>query len=143
MSSPISFFNADVSYVLRSKNGIRKWLSQVVKKEGFRLGELNIILCSDEYLFKMNVAYLNHKTYTDIITFDQSEYKDEISGELYISIDRIKDNAKRLNINIIDELHRVIVHGVLHLCGYGDKDPKRKAKMTAKENVYLQKRSFF
>lgn len=142
MTSSISFFNADVPYVLRSKNGIRNWLSQVVKKEGFRLGELSIILCSDEYLYKMNVQYLKHKTYTDVITFDQSESKEEVSGELYVSIDRIKDNAKLLSINILDELHRVIVHGTLHLCGYGDKDPKSKAKMTAKENFYLQKRSF-
>jgi probable rRNA maturation factor len=142
MSSLISFFNADVSYVLRNKTGIRKWLSQAIKKEGFRLGELSVILCSDEYLFKMNVQYLKHKTYTDIITFDQSEHKGEVAGELYISIDRIKDNAKSLNIKTIDEIHRVIVHGTLHLCGYGDKDPKSKAKMTAKENFYLQRRSF-
>lgn len=142
MSSSISFFNVDVPYVLRSKKGVRKWLSLVVKMEGFRLGVLNVIICSDEYLFKMNVLYLKHKTYTDIITFDQSESKEEVSGELYISIDRIKDNAKALNINIIDEVHRVIVHGALHLCGYGDKDPKSKAEMTAKENFYLQKRAF-
>ncbi len=142
MPSSISFFNADVSYVLRSKNGIRLWLSDVIKKEGFRIGELSIILCSDEYLFKMNVQYLKHKTYTDIITFDQSESKGEVSGELYLSIDRIKDNAKTLNINLVDELHRVVVHGTLHLCGYGDKDPKSKLKMTRKENFYLLKRKF-
>lgn len=142
MPASISFFNADVSYVLRSKNGIRLWLSDVIKKEGFQLGELSIILCSDEYLFKMNVQYLKHITYTDIITFDQSESKSEVSGELYLSIDRIKDNAKALNINLINELHRVIVHGTLHLCGYGDKDPKSKSKMTSKENFYLQKRVF-
>jgi len=142
MSALISFFNADVSYVLRNKTGIRLWLADVVKKEGFRLGELSIILCSDEYLFKMNVQYLKHKTYTDIITFDQSESKEEVSGELYISIDRIKDNAKTLDINILDELHRVIVHGTLHLCGYGDKDSKSKSKMTQKENFYLLKRKF-
>ena len=142
MPSSISFFNADVSYVLRSKNGIRLWLSDVIKKEGFQLGELSIILCSDEYLFKMNVQYLKHKTYTDIITFDQSESKNEVSGELFLSIDRIKDNAKTLNINLIDELHRVIVHGTLHLCGYSDKDPKSKLKMTQKENFYLLKRKF-
>ena len=129
-----------MSSVLRSKNGIRLWLSDVIKKEGFRIGELSIILCSDEYLFKMNVQYLKHKSYTDIITFDQSESKGEVSGELYLSIDRIKDNAKTLNINLIDELHRVIVHGTLHLCGYGDKDPKSKLKMTRKENFYLLKR---
>jgi probable rRNA maturation factor len=142
MPSSISFFNADVSYVLRSKNGIRLWLSDVIKKEGFRIGELSIILCSDEYLFKMNVQYLKHKTYTDIITFDQSESKGEVSGELYLSIDRIKDNAKTLNINLVDELHRVVAHGTLHLCGYGDKDPKSKLKMTRKENFYLLKRKF-
>lgn len=142
MPASISFFNADVSYVLRSKNGIRLWLSDVIKKERFRLGELSIILCSDEYLFRMNVQYLNHKTYTDIITFDQSESEEEVSGELYISLDRIRDNAKALNINVLDEIHRVIVHGTLHLCGYQDKDPKSKSKMTSKENFYLRKRSF-
>ena len=142
MPSNISFFNADVSYVLRAKNDLRLWLAKVFKAEGRNLESLSIILCSDEYLYKLNKQFLKHLTYTDIITFDQSTSKSSISGELYISIDRIKDNAKNLNVNVLDEIHRVIVHGSLHLCGYGDKDPKSKAKMTSSENFYLAKRRF-
>ena len=104
--------------------------------------ELNIILCSDEYLYKMNVQYLQHKTYTDIITFDQGTTQKVINGELYISLDRVRDNAKTLNISLKDELHRVMVHGLLHLCGYGDKNPAAKKKMTSKEDYYLGKRRF-
>jgi len=142
MPSNISFFNADVSYVLRAKNDLRLWLAKVFMAEGRNLESLSIILCSDEYLYNLNKQFLKHLTYTDIITFDQSTSKSSISGELYISIDRIKDNAKSLNINVLDEIHRVIVHGSLHLCGYGDKDPKSKAKMTSSENFYLAKRGF-
>jgi len=142
MPSNISFFNADVSYVLRAKNDLRLWLAKVFMAEGRNLESLSIILCSDEYLYKLNKQFLKHLTYTDIITFDQSTSKSSISGELYISIDRIKDNAKNLNVNVLDEIHRVIVHGSLHLCGYGDKDPKSKAKMTSSENFYLAKRGF-
>lgn len=142
MASFVSFYNADVQHVLRSKKQLRAWLASVVKKEGFVLGELNIILCSDEYLYQMNLRFLKHKTYTDIITFDQSEEEGVISGELYISIDRVRDNSNSLNISTLNELHRVIVHGLLHLCGYGDKTPKAKAEMTLKENFYLAKRAF-
>lgn len=142
MPSNISFFNADVSYVLRAKNDLRLWLAKVFMAEGRNLESLSIILCSDEYLYNLNKQFLKHLTYTDIITFDQSTSKSSISGELYISIDRIKDNAKNLNVNVLDEIHRVIVHGSLHLCGYGDKDPKSKAKMTSSENFYLAKRRF-
>jgi len=142
MPSNISFFNADVSYVLRAKNDLRLWLAKVFMAEGRNLESLSIILCSDEYLYNLNKQFLKHLTYTDIITFDQSTSKSSISGELYISIDRIKDNAKNLNVNVLDEIHRVIVHGSLHLCGYGDKDPKSKAKMTSSENFYLAKRGF-
>jgi len=142
MPSNISFFNADVSYVLRAKNDLRLWLAKVFMAEGRNLESLSIILCSDEYLYKLNKQFLKHLTYTDIITFDQSTSKSSISGELYISIDRIKDNAKNLNVNVLDEIHRVIVHGSLHLCGYGDKDAKSKAKMTSSENFYLAERRF-
>jgi len=138
----ISFFTADISYSLRSRGDLRLWLSEVARKEGFKIAQLNVIFCSDEYLYAMNVQYLQHKTYTDIITFDQSDRKGVISGELYISLDRLRDNSKSLKISLKDEIHRVIVHGVLHLCGYGDKTPADKAAMTSKEDYYLAKRSF-
>lgn len=138
----VSFFTADISYTIRSKNHIRTWLHNLIKKEGKTSGPINIILCSDEYLLGLNKNFLKHKTYTDIITFDQSAYKGEIAGELYISLERIRENAGKYGVTIKDELHRVIAHGVLHLCGYGDKTPVRKAKMTAKENEYLLLRKF-
>jgi len=138
----VSFFTADVSYTIRSKNLIRKWLQGLISKEGKRVGQLGIILCSDEYLWNLNKDFLNHRTYTDIITFDQGVIEGEVSGELYISLERIRDNAKKFNVSVKDELHRVMVHGVLHLCGYGDKTPREKTRMTAKENEYLTKRRF-
>jgi rRNA maturation RNase YbeY len=141
--SSIQFFKADISYQIRSVNYLRAWLSEVAQTEGKIVQELNIILCSDEYLYKMNVDYLNHRTYTDIITFDQGTTNKAISGELYISLDRVRDNANSLKISVKDELHRVMVHGILHLCGYGDKDPKYKKKKTLKEDFYLTKRSGF
>lgn len=138
----ISFYTADIRYSLRSRVKLRAWLSGVAAKEGYALRDLNIILCSDEYLYRLNVDFLKHRTYTDIITFDYSESKREISGELYISLDRIRYNANKLKINVKDELHRVMVHGLLHLCGYSDKTPRKKIQMTAKENFYLTRRTF-
>jgi len=138
----VSFFTADISYSIRSKNHIRTWLKSLIKKEGKTPGPINIILCSDEYLLGLNRHFLKHKTYTDIITFDQSTYKGEIAGELYISLERIRENAGKYGVTIKDELHRVIVHGVLHLCGYGDKTPAKKDEMTARENEYLLLRKF-
>jgi len=138
----ISFFTADITYALRSRGNLRSWLAEVAGKEGFKIGELNIILCSDEYLYKMNVSYLKHKTLTDIITFDNSSGKGVISGELYISLERVRENAKHLNISLKDELHRVMVHGLLHLCGYTDKRPGEKKRMRDREDLYLSKREF-
>ena len=138
----ISFHKADVRYRLLHKEGLITWLTNVAGKEKFRIADLNIILCSDEYLYKMNVSYLKHKTYTDIITFDYSQGTSPISGELYISIDRVLDNAEKLALNSKDELHRVIIHGLLHLCGYGDKSASAKAEMRKREDLYLSLRKF-
>lgn len=138
----IGFYSADLNCTLKSKVKIKEWLNEVVTREGFVLDSLSIIFCSDEYLYNMNVKFLQHDTYTDIITFDQSISSEIIEGELYISIDRIRENAKSLSITFTNELHRVIVHGLLHLCGYTDKTNKNKNIMSSKEDFYLSLRKF-
>ncbi len=138
----ISFFTTGIRYSITSKGHLRQWLSAAASAEGHRIQELNIILCSDEYLYRLNVGYLKHRTLTDIITFDNSEQEGIISGELYISLDRIRDNAKLLKIRVKDELHRVMVHGLLHLCGYSDKTKSAKKTMTGREDHYLSMRIF-
>ena len=125
MSKSIFFFNDDVSYQLRDKNKIRNWIHNVVREEKKSIDSLNIVLCSDIQLLKINKDHLNHDYFTDIITFDYSQEK-LINGEIYISLDRVKDNAKKLNLSTRNELHRVIIHGVLHLCGYSDKSEMGK-----------------
>jgi probable rRNA maturation factor len=134
----IQFFNADVAYTVKNKTILRSWISAVIRKEGYSLDDLSIIFCSDEYLYKMNVEYLKHDTYTDIITFDLSTVKKQINGELYISIDRVRENAKSNLVPISNELHRVMIHGTLHLCGYKDKSPQSKKLMTSRENESLK-----
>ena len=111
------------------------WLSRVCKIEGKELGDLNLIFCSDEYLLEMNRTHLNHDYYTDIITFD---YTDEvISGDLFISYDRVVENAQENKVNIMNELYRVVVHGTLHLLGYPDKTDLESKRMRKLENTYL------
>lgn len=114
------------------------WLEQVAKDEGVEVDSISIIFCSDEELLEMNKQYLDHDYYTDIITFDYSE-EGYISGDLFISIDRIKDNVEHLKVDYSSELKRVCVHGVLHLCGYKDKSPSDEAQMREKEEYYLKK----
>lgn len=139
----ISFFAEDIEFVLPQKQKVREWINDVIKSEGFsRIAELNFIFCSDDYLLDINKEYLDHDTYTDIITFDSSEVAHVIAGDIFISIDRVRDNALKFSVSEVDELHRVIVHGVLHLCGYGDKTKEEKNTMTDKENECLAKRKF-
>lgn len=139
----ISFFSEDIDFVLKDKAKVRNWIGATIKSEGFkRIGELTFVFCSDEYLLDINKQYLNHDTYTDIVTFDSSEDEDVISGDIFISIERIRENAIKFEVLERDELHRVIIHGVLHLCGYYDKNKKDKELMTSKENEYLEKRTF-
>lgn len=135
----INFFEEDISYTLKQKNKIRNWVTQAIVQEGFdSIGELNYIFCSDEYLLVLNKQYLDHDTYTDIVTFDTSNDEQEISGDLFISIERIRENAKLYNNKIEKELHRVMIHGLLHLCGYDDANEADKHIMTAKEDYYLK-----
>ncbi|MDH4472095.1 MAG: rRNA maturation RNase YbeY [Fluviicola sp.] len=117
------------------------WFTQVCGLEEKTLGEISVIFCSDEYLLEMNQTHLNHDYYTDIITFDYS-IEDEISGDLFISIDRVADNAQEFSSAFTDELNRVCVHGLLHLCGYKDKSPEDEALMRSKEDDMLALRVF-
>ena len=111
---------------------------EVIKAENKQIGEINCIFCDDEYLLEKNKTYLNHNTLTDIITFDYSE-KDEISGDLFISIERVRENAKIYNVTFELELSRVLIHGILHLIGFGDKTDEEIKTMRQKENFYLEK----
>ena len=136
----INFFEEDITYRLKQKKEVRRWIIETVNAEGFRLEELNYIFCSDSYLLQINRQYLNHDTYTDIITFDNSEEEGSIVGDIFISIDRVRENAQKFKVSEADELHRVIIHGALHLLGYKDKTVEAKQQMTAKEDFYLARR---
>lgn len=141
-SATVNFFTEEIKYTIKNKLLLKQWIKDAIANEGLKPGEISFIFCSDEYLHKINVEYLNHDTYTDIITFDNSDDENVIAGDIFISIDRIKENAKSFLVKEVDELHRVIIHGILHLCGYLDKKPVDKKRMTEKENEYLSKRSF-
>ncbi|MDR1878577.1 MAG: rRNA maturation RNase YbeY [Bacteroidales bacterium] len=134
----ICFYNEDVSYRLAHKKKIRQWLLSIIEQEGKTSGAISYIFCSDEYLAEINAKYLNASYFTDVITFDYTE-NDCVSGDIFISIDRVKDNAKLYNQSCCRELLRVILHGVLHLCGYKDKTTNEAAEMREKEEHYLQK----
>ncbi len=139
MNYSINFFNEDVAYRIKNKRFIKDWIRKTILKENKIPGEINIILCSDEFLHKMNLKYLQHDELTDIITFDNSE-NDIISGDLHISIERVRENAAVYSKNRNDELHRVIIHGVLHLCGYKDKTDQEIEKIRAAEDLHLSRR---
>jgi probable rRNA maturation factor len=136
MAEKINFFNEDCSFKIKNKTLLRKWLKNCIAEENFKPGAINIILCSDKYLHDINIKYLNHDTFTDIITFNYSDNK-KLSGDLFISIERVIENASHFSNNITDELHRIIIHGILHLCNYNDKTEDGKKEMTKKENIKL------
>jgi len=138
----IAFFEEDINFKLKNKTLIRLWIIDTILAEGYKLSELSYIFCSDNYLLKINQQYLDHDTYTDIVTFDNSEHDNIVLGDIFISIDRIRENATKFNVSKNGELHRVIIHGVLHLLGYKDKSAPDKQKMTEKEDFYLSKRNF-
>ncbi len=136
MSTRIIFHSEDVDFHLVDKKKLINWIKNSIKNESKKVGEISYIFCSDNYLYNMNLGYLNHDTYTDIITFDYTE-NDIISGDIFISIDRVKDNAKKFSTIFENELSRVIIHGVLHLIGYKDKSAQEKHLMRSKEDFYL------
>lgn len=133
----IYFFNEDVDFSLSHPIRMRRLLRRVAEQEGKVLNELTYVFCSDQHLHRMNVEFLNHDTLTDVITFDMADEVGQIIGELYVSIERVADNAKQLNLSFEHELARVLVHGLLHLCGYGDKSQGEQIKMRSTEDFYL------
>jgi probable rRNA maturation factor len=129
-------FNYESDFTLDNEEAIATWLSAVIVSENKTEGEINYIFCDDEYLHKINLEYLNHDTLTDIISFDYT-MGNEISGDVFVSIERVLDNAKDYNTVFEDELKRVLVHGVLHYCGYKDKSEEDEALMRSKEDDKL------
>jgi rRNA maturation RNase YbeY len=137
----IYFFSEEINFELKEKLNRKRWLKNIATKAGFNIRELNYVFCSDEYLYQINLEYLNHETYTDIITFDNSEKEFDLSGDIFISIDRVNENAKTHNQEIETELSRVLAHGLLHLMGYKDKTKEESTLMRQKEeesiNLYF------
>ncbi len=133
----VNFFTEETNYNLRNKRKLKVWIAAAIAAEGYALEELNFILCSDAYLLRMNQDFLNHDTYTDVITFDNSEELKTIVGDIFISIERVQENAKDMKVPAALELSRVMIHGTLHLLGYKDKTKAAKSKMTAMEDHYL------
>jgi probable rRNA maturation factor len=129
-------FNYENEYSLDNEEAIVNWLSAVILSEGNKEGEINYIFCDDEYLHKINLEYLNHDTLTDIISFDYT-MGNQISGDIFISVERVQDNATDFKVSFEEELRRVMVHGVLHYCGYKDKGEEEELLMRSKENEKL------
>jgi probable rRNA maturation factor len=135
----ITFFAEDIDFELEDQAQIKTWITETIQAEGGELGELNYIFCTDEYLHNINVEYLDHDTYTDIITFDNSEEGGSIEGDIFISIARVRENAAEFTVNFSQELNRVLIHGVLHLLGYMDESDEEELQMRTKEDFYLSK----
>jgi rRNA maturation RNase YbeY len=133
----IQFCTEDITFSLKDKLKHKAWLNEVAKQEGKKILELSYVFCSDDYLLQINQEYLNHDTLTDIVTFDNSEDPNKIEGDIFISIDRVKENGEKLGTSET-ELERVMVHGLLHLLGYKDKKKEDKALMTEKEDFYIK-----
>ena len=138
----IHFFTEDITFKLAHPRKTTSWITAMVKKERRSIKDINYIFCSDGYLLQINKDYLNHNTLTDIITFDYSEGSKQLEGEIFISIERVKENSSLYNTTFQDELDRVLIHGILHLIGYSDKKPAKKAQMRKKEEACLSLRTF-
>lgn len=136
----VKYYNEDCTYKLPQKRYTRTWLAKVAQAEGYTLGDVNYIFCSAAKLLEMNRQFLGHDYYTDIITFDYSDRKGTriISGDIFIDVETVADNARQYGATRLQEMRRVVVHGVLHLCGQGDKTPRTNAQMHRKEDKYLK-----
>jgi probable rRNA maturation factor len=130
-------FNYETDFLLENENQYEAWISVVINSENFDEGEINYIFCDDEYLHKINVDYLDHDTLTDIISFDYT-VGNLIQGDVFISVERVRENAHDFNVSFEEELKRVVVHGVLHYCGYQDKSPKDQILMRLKEEEKMK-----
>ena len=130
-------FNYETDFELENEAQYEDWISRIIESEGFDEGEINYIFCDDEYLHKINVEYLDHDTLTDIISFDYT-VGNLIQGDIFVSVERVKDNANDFNVSFDEELKRVLSHGVLHYCGYKDKSPKDEALMRSKEEEKMK-----
>ena len=137
--SKVCFFFEKRDFQLADRNRLKTFIESVFKKEGIRLDSLNFIFVSDKRLLEINRQYLNHNYFTDIISFELSGAGQPVVGDIYISIDRVRENAADLGTSFKEELHRVIFHGVLHLCGYGDKSSRDIKEMRSREDYYLSK----
>lgn len=126
-------FNYETEFVLDNEEAFEEWLSAVILSENKKEGEISYIFCDDEYLHKINVEYLNHDTLTDIISFDYT-VGNELNGDIFVSIERVRDNALDFNVSFEDELKRVLAHGILHYCGYKDKSDSEAELMRSKED---------
>lgn len=134
------FFNyADRKLYIKNKTWIKQFVEEIFTVEKKKIDRIDYVFCSDSYLLEINRGFLSHNYYTDIITFDLSEIANGIKGEIYISIDRVKENAKRLTVTFEEELLRIIFHGALHLCGYKDRTKSDKQTMRAREDYYLKR----
>lgn len=130
-------FHFKNEFVIHNKPDYADWINRVIISEGFSVGQIDYIFCSDEYLLELNKEYLNHDTFTDIITFDYTDGK-IISGDIFISTDRVEDNARKFDVEFLNELRRVMSHGVLHLAGFGDKSKEEKKTMREKEEEKIK-----
>ena len=130
-------FNYETDFELENEAQYEDWISRIIESEGFDEGEINYIFCDDEYLHKINVEYLDHDTLTDIISFDYS-VGNVLQGDIFVSVERVLDNANDFNVSFDEELKRVLSHGVLHYCGYKDKSPEDEALMRSKEEEKMQ-----
>ncbi len=135
---PVFFHNEQIRFQLKNKLALKRWVNDIIRQYRNQTGTLNFIFTTDDYLLAINRQYLNHDNYTDIITFDNSDDDKKIEGDIYISIERVKENAEKLKINFENEVHRVMIHGVLHLLGYEDKSPAKKKNMREQENQALK-----
>jgi rRNA maturation RNase YbeY len=136
----IDFFS-ETSFSLQNPDEIARWISKIINDQKREEGEISYIFCDDQYLHKLNLEFLNHDTLTDIISFDNS-LGNQINGDIFISIERVKENADTYKTNFEDELHRVIIHGVLHYCGFNDKNKAEATLMRKKEDEALSQRVF-
>ena len=134
-------FSYQTTFILAAELDVSKWIGDTLVAEGFVEGDISYVFCDDEFLLSINKEFLSHDTFTDIISFDYSLDK-EVHGEIYISVERVRENAERFKSTFIDELHRVIIHGVLHYCGYKDKTEDASTEMRRKEDEALSRRNF-